>query len=224
MTPMPTMPFGKHKGKPIDACPRDYLRWVLTHVEGLAPPIRAAITGLVADADAPARITRDDFFALIPGNPGLIDQAAAILEGELDVDDGEYLRDACEAACDDPGQLPRLLHARRRGIEAREYGHDGGRAFALAFARFTPPPPPETDEDRFRRLNMGHVREHVEPRIRAALGRGVTPDAIRAATPDQAAAYAGQFAGCPERVQRSYRNVFAEAVALVLRDHEAAVA
>lgn len=48
MTTMPTMPFGKHKDKPLDKIPKRYLRWVLKNCQlfgGLREDIQAVVEG-----------------------------------------------------------------------------------------------------------------------------------------------------------------------------------
>lgn len=39
-----TFPFGKHKGERFDQLPVDYIRWCLENMEGLRPPLQAALT------------------------------------------------------------------------------------------------------------------------------------------------------------------------------------
>jgi len=41
--PVSTMPFGKHRGKPLQDVPMDYLRWALTNLRDLDPDLRTAI-------------------------------------------------------------------------------------------------------------------------------------------------------------------------------------
>lgn len=38
-----TMPWGKHKGKPLDQVPPDYLRWAITNASIMSDELRAAI-------------------------------------------------------------------------------------------------------------------------------------------------------------------------------------
>jgi hypothetical protein len=37
------MPFGKHRGTPLEKVPEDYLRWVLDHCENVGPTLRRGI-------------------------------------------------------------------------------------------------------------------------------------------------------------------------------------
>lgn len=37
------MPFGKHKGEPVDSLPTDYLGWLLSLGDGLREPLRSAV-------------------------------------------------------------------------------------------------------------------------------------------------------------------------------------
>lgn len=43
----PTMPFGKHKGRPISEVPKDYLYWLITR-GGLDSELQAAIQGCLS--------------------------------------------------------------------------------------------------------------------------------------------------------------------------------
>ena len=49
---MPTMPFGKHRDKPLDQIPRGYLRWVLRECE-LSPSLQEDIQAVVAGQPLP---------------------------------------------------------------------------------------------------------------------------------------------------------------------------
>src|SRR5208283_3515914 len=40
---IPTMPWRKHKGTPIDQVPRDYLIWVVRNADALKPELRKEI-------------------------------------------------------------------------------------------------------------------------------------------------------------------------------------
>ena len=40
---VPTMPFGKHKGRKLSDVPGDYLRWLLTRTDRISPDLKAAI-------------------------------------------------------------------------------------------------------------------------------------------------------------------------------------
>ena len=50
---MRTMPFGKHRGAPLDEVPPKYLRWVLREVKTLAPDLRADITAVLSGRPQP---------------------------------------------------------------------------------------------------------------------------------------------------------------------------
>jgi uncharacterized protein (DUF3820 family) len=53
------MPFGKHKGKPIETLPRTYLVWLQTNIElhgELKAAIEACLTGLPGKQDIAARV------------------------------------------------------------------------------------------------------------------------------------------------------------------------
>lgn len=41
--PATTMPWGKHKGKPLKEVPRDYLKWAVNNADAMSPELRAAI-------------------------------------------------------------------------------------------------------------------------------------------------------------------------------------
>jgi hypothetical protein len=49
---MPTMPFGKHRGVPLDKIPRGYLRWVLAECD-LSPSLREDIAAIVKGEPLP---------------------------------------------------------------------------------------------------------------------------------------------------------------------------
>ena len=49
---MPTMPFGKHQGKPLNQIPRGYLRWLLAECDP-SPSLREDIEAVVAEQPLP---------------------------------------------------------------------------------------------------------------------------------------------------------------------------
>ena len=49
---MTEMPFGKHRGVPLDQIPRGYLRWLLAECD-LSPSLREDIEAVVAEKPLP---------------------------------------------------------------------------------------------------------------------------------------------------------------------------
>jgi len=48
------MPFGRHRGKPLENIPEDYLCWVLHECENIQPRLRRAIEQVLNPATTPA--------------------------------------------------------------------------------------------------------------------------------------------------------------------------
>ena len=61
------MPFGKHRGKPIQNVPGDYLRWVLKNCSNATPQLRRAIERELRPDVPPSRTVPSVQFAeLVP--------------------------------------------------------------------------------------------------------------------------------------------------------------
>jgi hypothetical protein len=41
----PTLPFGRHRGEPLDTVPSGYLRWLLQECRSLSSGLRSAVAG-----------------------------------------------------------------------------------------------------------------------------------------------------------------------------------
>jgi len=54
MNPQPTMPFGRHKGAPLEALPTSYLSW-LTGLETLHDPLKTSVVEELARRELEAR-------------------------------------------------------------------------------------------------------------------------------------------------------------------------
>ena len=48
------MPFGRHRGKPLEEIPADYLEWILDNCTNLTPRLRSAIGRTLGNAESPS--------------------------------------------------------------------------------------------------------------------------------------------------------------------------
>jgi uncharacterized protein (DUF3820 family) len=53
------MPFGKHKGKPVEQVPKGYLRWLKTNVE-LRGPLAEAVDCVLAGKPIPKPVSIEE--------------------------------------------------------------------------------------------------------------------------------------------------------------------
>ena len=50
---MSVMPFGKHRGEPLDQVPVKYLKWCLREIKTLSPDLKASINAVLSGRPQP---------------------------------------------------------------------------------------------------------------------------------------------------------------------------
>jgi hypothetical protein len=102
------MPFGKHKGRPLDAMPTDYLRWLVN-----LPNLRPAMRWAVVEELAQERDCCRSSYLLEDACRAYLDDLAA----------GERKVTTHIVECRRPGE-PWREHSRHEGMDAGEWAAD----------------------------------------------------------------------------------------------------
>jgi hypothetical protein len=113
------MPWGKYKGRRLDAIPSSYLQWVLAHLVGIDPDLRSALARELARRHDPGPGRRENYYRA----------RAAAAANQLSLDEAEDLF------------INLLLRAEREGVFQGGAHLDGvWDLVAVAFEKFRPPP------------------------------------------------------------------------------------